>query len=130
MNMSMRVDLQQVQRCYICKQSSGHLPNCPTGEIETLIARTPRHRCPDSQCLKGIVWPNASDFLECDKCRAQYTCGPYDDGGSLTIIGNRLYRKLKQKGKGEFPVKDRLRYLDNLRNEVMRKIKSNEDNRS
>jgi len=113
---------RMVLLCSACGEDiKVHAADCPQGEIERLLERTPRANC--VACRKGDLLPNKDDYFECRTCHVQFSrgliCGGEDPATLSTVLldlsGSVDFvpaKQMKAPGTGDFPV---LRLIEELK---------------
>ncbi len=97
-----------------------HAADCPRGAIIALCEQFLHLRCP--ACNEHHVERNNDDWLECERCHAQFATGlgiPYDADKLpretiIDLVHNRTWNvvRLPDKGDGHFPLRTRIAELE------------------
>jgi len=124
MGMEFRMEQRAVLLCSACGENmQDHASDCPQGRLEALWDSAVRGRCP--ACRKGEVFKNSADYMECRKCRVQFSlsliCGGEDPDTLETVMIDlcpgdlTTAKRFKTLGTGDFPI---LRMMGRLRAEA------------
>lgn len=133
MKMEMQIGMHQKQYCIICKHDiREHRADCPTVPLQLITKEIERasQDCPKCH-KKGAVLPNDGDFLECTRCRVQFTTSQVNTGHDpkrlekvvfLDFKRNRPFNALviPEKGSGNIPLLKREKVLVEIRKEAMK----------
>jgi hypothetical protein len=113
MGFEMRMEQRMILICSACGEDmQGHATDCPQGKLEALWESAVRGRCPT--CRKGDVLKNSADYMECRKCRTQFSlsdiCGGENPDTLETVmldLSDGYYgpaKRMKTPGSGDIPV--------------------------
>jgi ribosomal protein L37AE/L43A len=119
--------LRQTLKCNLCGGIiPDHAAKCPRLLMERIkdIMMLSTYQCP--ACIGGYTLVNRDDFIECRKCHTVFTTGPaHPETARTTILGGRLAKELPEKGRGDFPLLERLMQLREVDQELLDLDKKN-----